>query len=479
MSEKKKRNAQKTLMVIFVAFVTVITFTIGYGLGRFTCGGSGMIISDDTRFSTMESVFKILTKNFYYGDDSEEYQNKLISDAINGMVDAQGDPFTDYMSPEELADFSGSLESSFVGIGVQYTGMDGNMFIISTIASSPAEAAGLLPGDLITKVDGVVCKENNLDDMAAMVAGERGSKVRLTILRGNDEFDVDVTRDVIESTVSSKIVDNIGVITISSFGTETDVELRNHLAHCVNAGVDRYVIDLRGNGGGYASTLDKMCAYFMDNGQIVMREEYRDGKEIVDEIRESKKINYSKIVILTDNNSASCSEVFTMALKENCGAVTVGLTTYGKGVAQVSKVFPDGSALKYTDVIWKSGNGVSISGVGIAPDYEVYLDDALYLPYMDLAEDETYRYDEVSSIVRNAQIRLKFLGYEPGRTDGYFSEETENAIKQFQKDNEVTVTGILDKETSVLLNTTTAKQWYLNKEVSDTQMIRAMEIVKQ
>lgn len=467
------------LVIVFLALAVTITFVIGYGVGRFAGNSSTPSGSNDSRMNTLQAVYDILAKDFYYGEDSEDYRSKLIDDAINGMVDAQGDIHTDYMTPEEVRQFNGALESNIVGIGIRYTELDGQILVLEVLRDSPAEKAGIQEGDIITAVDGVSCRESSVDYVANLVRGQIGTSVRISIDRMGKPVELTAVRAVIGTTVSSEVRDGIGVLRISSFGDQTSEELGEHLKYLEDNKVTRYIIDLRNNGGGYAQTLDKMCAYFMNNGEIVMVEEDRDGRQIIDKVKNSQKIKYDKIVILINESSASCSEVFTMALKENCGAVTVGTTSYGKGLAQLQKLFRDGSAIKYTDVIWKSGNGVFINGKGITPDYEVRLHDALYMPYLNFDDEEVYEYDEVSSKVAVAQSMLDFLGYDPDRRDGYFSEATRQAVMKFQNDNGLTADGKIDKKTATVIDTKVVFEWNTNRSQYDVQMDKAMELVRE
>ncbi len=474
---KRNSTLNMIMVIVFAALAITITFVIGYRVGHFFKPGDTVI--DDGRFTGLEAVYDVMVKDFYYGDDSEDYKDKLVYDAINGMVDAQGDIHTDYMTPEEVREFTGSLESNIVGIGIRYTELDGEILVREVLRDSPAQKAGIQEGDIITAVDGVSCKENSLDDVVKLVSGKVGTKVTLTINRMGQTIEVTATRDVIGTTVSSSIKDGIGILTINSFGDATAEEMAGHLKYLADNKVTRYIIDLRNNGGGYAMTLDEMCTYFMENGQIVMIEEDREGHQIIDKVKKSRKIKYDKIVILVNDNSASCSEVFTMALKENCGAIVVGTTTYGKGVAQLQKIFPDGSAIKYTDVIWKSGNGVFINGEGITPDYTVRLHDALYANILTLDDEETYQFDQVSYKIGVVQTMLDFLGYQPDRQDGYFSRATETALEAFQRDNSLEVTGILDKTTASVMDARVINEWSINRDRHDTQMQKALQLAKE
>ncbi len=466
----------KVLISVFVILLILFVFGTGFILGDIV--GDGVNNNMSTGGGTMDAVVTILKERFYFGENSDEYQKQLYNDAINGMVSAQGDLFTEYMSAEELSMFTGSLESSFVGIGVTYNEVDHNIFVISVVRGSPAEAAGVLAGDFIIEIEGNVVAENDIDDMAALIAGKKGTDVHIKLLRGNEVIDMAITRDEISNTVFSEIIDGVGVLTLSSFSDGTGKELKNHLEYFKENNVKSLIIDLRDNGGGYVTTLDTICSYFMDKNDIIMREVDRDGNETIDYVTDGEKFKFDKYIILTDKDTASCSEVFTMAMIENCGAVTVGDTTYGKGVAQVTIRFRDGSALKYTDLTWRSGNGVYIGGVGIAPDYPVSLHPILYEGYLILEDDETYKYDSVSEKVATMQKMLDFLGYDVSRMDGYFDRQTEEALKAFQKDAGIAATGIIDEETANLGNGAVVRTWNLQRDKYDVQIQKAFQLAK-
>ncbi|MGN1398855.1 MAG: S41 family peptidase [Erysipelotrichaceae bacterium] len=469
----ENKFVKKFLVVIFSLLCAVFFFCGGY----LCCELFTFNISDD-KMTNFERVYSYLMTDFYYGENSEEYGQKLIEDAIKGMVNAQNDIHTEYMTADELSSFTSSLSSSFVGIGVTYQSIDGQIFVKEVIRSSPAEAAGVLAGDVITQIDGVTLTEENIDAMVETIAGEIGTVVNVTVKRGSEILSIDIVRQRISNTVFSSIKDGIGVLTITSFADGTAKEVKNHLDYLKENNVDKLVIDLRDNTGGYASTLDSICSLFMDKGDIVMREYDRYGNEYIDEVKNSDKYEFEKIAIIINDYSASCSEVFTLAMIENCSAITVGETSYGKGVAQITTMLADGSALKYTDLIWKSGNGVFIGDTGIEPDYPVYLHDALYLSNLILEEDEVYGYDQVSEKVAQCQTLLDFLGYQIDREDGYLSKTTETALKQFQIDNNLTVNGKLDKETANELNSAVVRYWVTNQDSLDTQLQKALELVR-
>lgn len=470
---------KKLLVGVFAAILVLFIFGLGALTGSILGGGTSSSSTTPSNFSTLEKVYNIMANQFYFGKNSEEFKEKLVIDAINGMVDAQGDIHTQYLSAEQLAEFTGSLESSFVGIGVTYTALDDNLLVKNTIKGSPAEAAGVLSGDLIVGVDGTKLTADNVDNVQDMIKGKKGTDVVITIIRGNQQFDLTITRDEISNTVfSSYLGDGIGLLELTSFSDGTGKEVGRHLADLVKDGTKSLIIDLRDDGGGYAATLDEICTYFMDKGDIIMREVDRDGYEIVDTCKGGTKYDFEKIIVLVNENSASCSEVFTMALKENCAAIVVGETTYGKGIAQLTKLFADGSALKYTDMAWMSASGVYVGETGIEPDYKVRLPEALYLQYLKLDESETIGYDTVNEKTSRIQMMLDFLGYEVDRQDGYYSQQTTQAISSFQKDCGIEATGTVDSVTANLLNSKVILKWQNNRDTLDYQMIKAMELAK-
>ena len=428
-------------------------------------------------FPILESVYSIMGNRWYFSKDNANIDQDLMDAAIKGMVDAQGDPHTQYMSQEEMASFSNSLETSFVGIGIRYNRLDGDLLVQGVILDSPAEKAGVMPGDLILKADGIELKPLSDDEVQNRVRGKEGTKVVITLKRGQDIMDVEITRHEVHTSVDSKTIEeSIGYIQITSFGDKTATELKTHLDKFVNEGIGDLIIDLRDNGGGYLTTLQTMCSYFLDNGSIVLQQEHVDGSiELTKTMGRPYDFN---VVLLVNENSASCSEVFAAALREHKQVKIVGTTTYGKGTVQVIQAFANGSALKYTTAAWLTPYGASINGVGIKPDVEVFLDDALYLKTFNFDEDESYAYDVVSNEVVNMQKILKFLGYPMKRTDGYFDKISENSLMQFQKEYGISQTGILDDTTANELNRAVLVKWNTEKMAVDSQLQAAIALYK-
>ncbi|MBF1117104.1 MAG: peptidoglycan-binding protein, partial [Solobacterium sp.] len=289
---------------------------------------------------------------------------------------------------------------------------------------------------------------------------------------------ITITRAAVSATAFGEILsDNTGYLQIYQFGENTTNEVKTYLDDFKNANVSNIVIDLRDNGGGYLTALQGIASYFLPKDTLAMKQVYADGT--TEEIRTTDGMydNIKKIAILVNKNTASASEVLTMALKEQHPDVTViGVTTYGKGTVQVSRVFKDGSALKYTTSKWTSPNDVWVNGVGITPDDEVKLHEVMYTSLPKMNDTDRYAYDSVGEPVKFAQLCLDYLGYNVGRTDGYFSSQTEEALRQFETDKGIAADGVLDKETFSTLYSAVVLDWNTTK-THDIQLQKAQEVL--
>ena len=473
--EKKEEKKQRVQLVILVCAI-VVSFFMGilYNSATKVSNGTG-----NKKFTIFEAVYETMANDWYFGKDSEDINEALLQAAIKGMVKAQGDPHTEYMTAEEMKAFAQSLETSFTGIGIRYVQIDEGVLVREVLEFSPAEKSGLLAGDIITKVEGVETATMTDDELQKCIRGESGTDVVVTVLRDQKEFEMTITRGEIYTSVSSEIIDNIGHISISSFGTTTASELKTHLDKLASKNISKLIIDLRDNGGGYLRTLLDMTSFFMKEGTVVIQEVDKKGA-IHTGLTTGKDYYggiFKDIVILVNENSASCSEVFAAAMKEQLNATIIGVTTYGKGTVQVSASYPDGSALKYTTASWLTPNGDSIEGKGIEPDIEEKLHEALYQSYFKFEKEEKYTYDQVNENIKVAQLILDFLGYDVKRTDGYFDASTIDAIKAFQNKVGVTVNGNLDYDTAVSFNTEVAKEWGINRHKYDNQLKKAVEVI--
>lgn len=306
--------------------------------------------------------------------DGEIDDEKLLESAIKGMTDSLNDPYTVFMNAEEYKAFMEQSEGEFVGIGAHLGIKEDRVTVIAPIEGSPAEIAGLQPGDIIIEVDGKELVDPTLDNTVAMIRGEEGTDVTLTVQRNDSEtLDIVITRDVIKvEAVKGEIIDgNIGYLQITSFDEDVADEFKNTIIELKDKGMTGMILDLRGNPGGFLNEAVEVASQFIDEGKVIT---YTIDK--YDNKIESKSIGGEAIgmplVVLIDGGSASASEVVTGALRDYGAATTIGEKSFGKGIVQQLIEFEDGNAgLKVTTSKYYSPNGENIHKIGITPDIEV------------------------------------------------------------------------------------------------------------
>ncbi|MCU9613612.1 S41 family peptidase [Caldibacillus lycopersici] len=460
------------IMIMFVlVFLTagVTTFALSFGDEKVV---ERIQLRDREEFSKLYDAYEQIQKN--YVDEVDD--QVLVDGAINGMVEAIGDPYSDYMTVEEAKSFYESISSSFEGIGAQIEERDGNIVIVAPIKGSPAEAAGLRANDAIIEVDGKNIQGMSSNEAVTLIRGEKGTVVELTISRpGIDEqIKVNITRDVIPiETVYSEMLDgNIGKVQLTSFSEHSAEELKQHIADLKEQGAKGIILDLRQNPGGLLPQAIEIASMFVPEGEVIYQMEYKDGTRERQLSNQTEKFDLP-IVVVVDGGSASASEIVAAAVKESAGIPLVGEKTFGKGTAQTAGNFSDGSNLKITTARWLTPSGESIHKNGITPDYVVSLPDYAKLPYIDpsLELKENVLSEQVSSM----EEMLKVLGYNPGKVDGLFDADTKAAVISFQKDHKLKETGIVQGDTTVAI-----MQQLSNKITEeDPQIGKAVELIKE
>lgn len=348
-------------------------------------------ILDDETIEKIADIEELIQK-YYYEDDIDE---SLMEEGVyRGMVDALGDPYTVYYTPEELEKLMEQTAGIYYGIGA-YVGLDtvtGYPKIVSPIAGAPAEEADLRPDDIIYEVNGESTYGKDLDSVVAMIKGEEGTKVTLTIVRSTetDYMYVEVERRKVETpTIEAEMYeDGIAYIQIVEFSDTTVDQFADALAVARESGMKGLIIDLRANPGGSLSAVVDIARMLLPKGLVVYtedkygsRKEYScDGKHEFD----------MPMVVLVDGNSASASEVLAGAIKDYGIGTLVGTTTFGKGIVQQIIGLKDGSALKVTVSSYYSPLGNNIHGTGIEPDLECEFDAEAY--YGEEAFDNQLEY---------------------------------------------------------------------------------------
>lgn len=327
--------------------------------------------------------------DYYYFNIDREKQEEALYDAIMEGLD---DPYSVYYTPEEFAELQEDTSGEYVGIGAVVT-QDADMVVsvVRPIPGSPAEESGLQAEDIITEVDGTEIVDQELTLVVDMIRGTEGTKAHIKLYRPSiqDYIEVDVERRVVENvSVYSEMLDNnIGYIQVQQFYENTSDEFKTAIDALEAQGMQGLIIDMRDNPGGVLTTVVDMCDYLMDGGVIVTTKD-KNGN-IISEYSASEEHSVDiPMVVLTNGNSASASEIFSGAMQDTGMAELVGTTTYGKGIVQSVIPLDDGSAIKLTVAKYFTPNGNDIHEKGIEPDYEVELPDGrTNAVNLDRAED--------------------------------------------------------------------------------------------
>ena len=300
-----------------------------------------------------------------------------IDDAkLKELVASIGDPYAEYFTAEEYKEFEKHYKGDYVGIGIGVLEEDGKIIIKNVVEGGPADEAGIEPDDVIISVDGKKPKDST--DAVNMITGESGGEVSLVVERNGEEleFKMNRTRIETESVTYSELTpgSGIGYIQISSFIDNTAKDFKLAVRDLKNMGCDKFIIDLRDNGGGLTEESIEIADYLLPACKI-MTEVTKDGSETVHNSKASSAdLNF---VVLINTNTASASEILAGALQDNDACLIIGEKTFGKGVTQITRRFRDGSAVKLTTTEYFRPNGDTVNEVGITPDIEATDDEAI------------------------------------------------------------------------------------------------------
>ncbi|MBT2662470.1 S41 family peptidase [Bacillus sp. ISL-45] len=458
------------MLLFFLVFLTagITTFALAFGEDK----PAVQVIREREEFAKLYDAYDTL-KNDYF---EEVDQEKLINGAIDGMLESLDDPYSDYMSQEDAKNFHQSLSSSFEGIGAEIQERDGFIFIVTPLKGSPAEKAGLQPEDKIMSVDGKSVQGMSTTEAVALIRGEKGTDVKLSILRqgGEKPVDVTITRDTIpiETVYGEMLDDGVAKVQITNFSQNTANELVNILNDLQKQGMKGLVLDLRQNPGGLLDQAIKISSLFVPEGEILFQVEDRAGN-VKKYASENENKNNLPLVVIIDKGSASASEILAGAVSESAGVPLVGEKSFGKGTVQRAEDFSDGSNMKLTTEKWLTPEGNWIHKKGIKPDHEVSMPEYASLPFID--PETELKESTASEQVKAAQKMLKALGFDPGREDGFYDEKTKEAVIAFQKSKELEETGILKGSSTIELMNALREQ--IKNE--DPQIQKAIEVLKQ
>lgn len=383
--EKKTSGFWKGFFTATVVFIAVAIVCIGIGMSiKLTTlqssSVSGSYGNDSLTTQSDEVLSKLgLLESYIRGYYLDEIDEDQLKDYLYyGLVAGLGDPYAAYYNEEETQSMLDSSSGSYCGIGAVFSQnmLTGVVTVSRVYEGFPSYEAGILPEDILYKVEGEDITGQDLTNIVTKIKGEEGTEVTVTMLRGEEELDFTMTRRVIEvPTVEHEMLaDNVGYIMISEFDGVTDEQFHEALTDLQSKGMECLIIDLRNNGGGSVESVSNIADELLPKGPIVFTE-YKDGERI-ERSSDASCVNLPMAVLMNDN-SASASEILAGALQDYDAAEIVGIQSYGKGIVQSVIDLQDGTALKLTTAKYYTPNGNNIHGIGITPDVEIDLPEEL------------------------------------------------------------------------------------------------------
>lgn len=372
----ERNNGQKIYKWVMLTLIIVIITSLITAFATYqylTPDGKISANKTTTSLSGLEytlSKFRSELEKKYIGEINDE---ELIEGAIKGYLAALGDPYTVYYTKKEMEEIMQETNGNYVGIGIYMTQNleKDTITIVKPIENSPAEKAGILPGDIITKVDGETYLGSQLEEASNKIKGESGTKVTIEILRGTETKTLEITRQkVLISHITAKVLENnIGYIAISDFDGGCAEEFKTKYENLEKQGITKLMIDIRNNGGGIVDEAIDIVDMITEKGSTLLITKDKKGNEEITKAKTNPVIKMP-IVVLTNEYSASASEILAGALKDNKKATLVGTKTYGKGVIQELHQLSDGSGLKITTNEYFTPNRTTINKTGIEPDIQ-------------------------------------------------------------------------------------------------------------
>lgn len=334
---------------------------------------AGPPLSGETQvvFEPFWEVWELVQSRYYEQPVDNE---ALVEGAITGMLATLGDDHTRYMSPAEQEVAERTFSGEYQGIGAEVEARDGRITIVSPIDGSPAQAAGLRPGDIIVTADGILLDGMDVSEAASLVRGPAGTAVRLQIERDGETFEIEIVRDTVRlvSATGRMLPENIAYVRLSRFGDTTGDELNAILPGLMAQNPIGLILDLRRNPGGALDTTVEIADIFLDEGTVLI-ERFGDGRERIFESESGNLGETVPLVVLIDEGSASASEVLAGAIQDTGRGVLIGQTSFGKGTVQTWHTLSNSGGVRITIAQWLTPGETSIHKLGLTPDYFIPL----------------------------------------------------------------------------------------------------------
>lgn len=384
-NRKKKKDKKKKIGIFSkekesYSFDEVFSITIfSLLLGVLACFSVLTILNKGKNYFVLSKelakfvdAYEAIVDNYY----KEVDKDKLVESAINGMVSSIGDEYTSYSDKDVTDNFNETVNGKYMGIGALIMKNENDLVIYKVFEDSPSYKAGLKDGDIILKLDDKDTKDMSVNDIASIVKNDGNKEVKLLVKRGEENLDITIVKDMVElPVVSGKVINHndkkIGYISLSIFSSVASEQFNKELVKLEKEGISGLVIDVRGNSGGYLTTVTDIASYFLKKGDIIYKLEVNDKVTVrKDKTKESRDY---PVAVLIDKNSASASEILASSIKESYNGYVVGTNSYGKGTVQQTLVLSDGSMIKYTIEKWLTPLGNWINEEGVVPTNYVEL----------------------------------------------------------------------------------------------------------
>lgn len=414
----------------FSGFLVMATLLVGFLIGK----GWEQTGHASESYEELQIFAEVLTQvKKHYVEDTET--KDLVHGAIRGML-ATLDPHSSYMTPDMYKEMQVETKGEFGGLGIQIGVKNNHLTVIAPIEDTPAFKAGIVAGDIITKVDEKLTKDLTLMEAVQHMRGPRGTSVHLTVVREGVEEPIifTLTRDIIKiQSIRKKLLDDrIGYIRISQFQESTSDDLEKALTELQSENIQSLVLDLRNNPGGLLTAAVGVSERFLESDKLVVSIKGRDGRKDEYRARLGRPPYEYPMIILVNQGSASASEIVAAAMQDWGKAVIVGTTTFGKGSVQTILPLSDGSGLRLTTAKYYTPRGESIHSIGIKPDIVV---EAKPVQVAQTTDAKAGKSSELSSALTTNKPSGKDAGSnleKPKEKDSTESEENELIRKDVQ-----------------------------------------------